>query len=166
MCPSRLAMKTCFKCGQSKPLSEYYRHAGMSDGYLNKCKECAKRDAWKNRQDNLEHYREYDRSRAKLPKRISASQSITAEYRKRYPERYRANNLVSSALKGGKLTKLNCWVCGAGKVEAHHPDYSRPLEVVWLCPEHHKEIHLAYPEEFYDHPTIRTALPEWHPSAG
>ncbi|QMV32651.1 hypothetical protein F1_00023 [Ralstonia phage Heva] len=25
--------------------------------------------------------------------------------------------------------------------EAHHPDYSRPLDVVWLCDHHHKETH-------------------------
>jgi hypothetical protein len=35
------------------------------------------------------------------------------------------------------LVPQPCEVCGATKVEKHHPDYSKPLEVRWLCREHH-----------------------------
>ena len=35
-----------------------------------------------------------------------------------------------------------CSQCGVeGRIEAHHPDYSKPLEVVWLCRIHHVEAH-------------------------
>lgn len=49
---------------------------------------------------------------------------------------------VHIALKAGRLIKKPCSVCGVTeKVEAHHPDYDYPLEVVWLCRQHHYEKH-------------------------
>lgn len=33
--------------------------------------------------------------------------------------------------------------CVTEKTEAHHYDYSRPLEVNWLCIKHHKKLHVA-----------------------
>lgn len=36
--------KVCFKCQKEKLLSEFYKHAEMGDGHLNKCKYCTRRD--------------------------------------------------------------------------------------------------------------------------
>ena len=60
--------KTCFKCKKEKPLSEYYNHKGMSDGHLNKCKECAKLDVKKSYEKNIENveYLEKERLRGRI----------------------------------------------------------------------------------------------------
>ena len=70
-------MKTCFKCGASKPLADFYRHSAMADGCLNKCKECTKSDNWNHRRVNLEKIRAYDRERGALPHRIKGSAENT-----------------------------------------------------------------------------------------
>lgn len=56
-------MKICFKCGKSKPLTDFYKHPQMPDGHVNKCKECNKRDVRKNYAENKTQYQAYDRAR-------------------------------------------------------------------------------------------------------
>lgn len=62
--------------------------------------------------------------------------------KERYPEKIKARELVSRAIKSGKLTKQNCVICGDHNSHAHHEDYSKPLEVIWLCKKHHDEKHV------------------------
>lgn len=57
------------------------------------------------------------------------------------PEKNTAHTAVNAALRSGSLIKQPCEVCGVQKVHGHHDDYSRPLEVRWLCCKHHKEWH-------------------------
>ena len=56
-------------------------------------------------------------------------------------QKKRNREIYKTALRMGKLVKTPCMVCGEVEVEGHHPDYSRPLDVVWLCRKHHMEIH-------------------------
>lgn len=149
-------MKSCFKCGKCKPLTDYYKHAQMADGHLNKCKTCTKADANKHRADNLEVVKAYDRERGGLPHRVAARAAYAATeegkassakakhlYAVSYPDRTKARHAVTNAVRDGRLTP---WpVCAMPectcKPEAHHPDYSQPLDVVWLCDRHHKDAH-------------------------
>jgi len=62
--------------------------------------------------------------------------------KKRHPERVNARQRVYFALKNNRITKGVCEICGNEKVEAHHDDYSKPLEVRWLCRKHHIEFHI------------------------
>ena len=54
-----------------------------------------------------------------------------------------AKDAVHNAIRAGKMIKKPCKICGENKVEGHHPDYTKPLEVVWLCDKHHTEVHCA-----------------------
>lgn len=56
-------------------------------------------------------------------------------------EKNNARSLVSGALKRGDLIKKPCEICGDKEVQGHHPDYSKPLDVRWLCKKHHQEHH-------------------------
>ncbi len=57
----------------------------------------------------------------------------------KYPEKQKARKILNRAVKSGKIDRLPCAVCGKneGRIEAHHEDYAKPLEVIWLCKPHH-----------------------------
>ena len=141
-CPSEQT-KPCFKCHNDLPLTSFYKHPKMKDGRLNKCKECTKADATKHRLDNVERVREYDRERAKSPKRKAALTAQTQRYRALNRVKYLAHNAVNNALARGKLVKPDaCFECKkSGVIHGHHDDYRKSLEVRWLCAVCHSAWH-------------------------
>jgi DNA repair exonuclease SbcCD ATPase subunit len=68
-----------------------------------------------------------------------ASEAARAR-RQNHPKRA-VREATHRALASGKLTREPCEVCGSEVSEAHHADYSKPLEVRWLCRTHHMEQH-------------------------
>ncbi len=48
---------------------------------------------------------------------------------------------VNNAIKSGKIFKEACSLCGKSKSEAHHPNYLKPLFIIWLCKECHSNEH-------------------------
>ena len=129
-------MKKCFKCGETKPLSEFYKHPEMKDGRVNKCKPCNKKDVSDNRLAKIDYYREYDRERGSRQ-----SPEYRKEYMRRYPGKHKAHGIVRRAIRAGNLHPEPCQECGAKETHAHHDDYGKPLNVRWLCPAHHKQWH-------------------------
>ncbi len=67
--------------------------------------------------------------------------------KQRYPERIQARQRVSGAIRSGKLVRAKtCEMCGCETMtEAHHADYSKPLDVTWLCRPCHREIECFLP---------------------
>lgn len=60
------------------------------------------------------------------------------------PEKHRAWEAVGRAVRTGRLARPDaCERCGANEFtpHAHHRDYAKPLNVVWLCPSCHKAEH-------------------------
>lgn len=147
-------MKTCFKCGITRPLLEFYRHPQMADGHVNKCKECNKADVRLSYAARpAEERKAYERSRLNDPKR----KAMVKAYRERQPpERVRAykekwvarnqykrkaQHALANAIREGKVQRQSCERCGSLRAQGHHEDYSKPLDVIWLCPAHHGERH-------------------------
>lgn len=142
----------CKKCGAEKPQSEYYANDRT-------CKECRKVAVRANRLAKLEQYTEYERNRASAPHRVAARLSYSKTERglaagnkaklkhsENNPKKRRTHYAVSNAVRDKKLFKKPCEVCGESKVIAHHCDYDKPLEVMWLCPRHHTDWHKEHGE--------------------
>lgn len=120
-----------------------------------RCKECVKASVRANRAEKIEYYRSYDRLRyreqdhRKEAARNSAKSEAGVRSRQRYAERIkdtpvrRARIAVGNAIRDGKMARgAECFFCGgSARLQAHHPDYSRPLDVFWLCASCHGKLH-------------------------
>lgn len=129
-------MKTCFKCSRTLPLAEFYRHPQMGDGYLGKCKDCTRDDVTEHRIKNVGRIRQYDRERAELPHRVALRARVVKEWRAAHPDRALAQRQLRYAVLTGRVIKPSeCQRCSAvpSRIEAHHHDYTKPLDVEWLC---------------------------------
>jgi hypothetical protein len=131
--------KTCFKCGEVKSLSAFYKHPQMADGRVNKCKGCNKKDVRENRKDNIDYYRAYDRDRGNRQ-----SREYRDAWEKNNPIKKAASTMVGNAVRDGKIAKPGlCECCGSEpkRLHGHHDDYAFPLTVRWMCPGCHSQWH-------------------------
>lgn len=63
---------------------------------------------------------------------------------RRNHQKNRARQMASNAIRAGKLVRQPCEACGLQEgAHAHHEDYSRPLDVRWLCGSCHSWRHNA-----------------------
>lgn len=87
-----------------------------------------------NREVNTRKHRKY----SKTKKGKEAVRRAIRKYELSHPDRRKAWTEAQKINNSGK----SCIVCGELKTHRHHPDISRPLEVVFLCPLHHKQAHM------------------------
>lgn len=144
--------KVCRTCQAEQRVMEYYRQT--NGNFMLDCKACWREKVRANRAANIEYYREFDRQRANLPHRVEAREAYAqtpqgkAAYARahrkfvtRNPIKRAAQNAVNNAIRDGKMTRQPCEKCGNDRAHAHHDDYSKPLDVRWLCTTHHAEWH-------------------------
>ncbi|MES2367165.1 MAG: hypothetical protein V4563_14910 [Pseudomonadota bacterium] len=121
---NRPSEKRCVKCGIVKPASSFYSN-GEGTGYLRpQCKHCY--------------------IRRKIPEKTKARRrKWLLEYHLKNPEKIQARQTLNNRVRNGQITKpKRCEGCRkVRKLHAHHADYSKRLEVKWLCPDCHAEEH-------------------------
>lgn len=92
---------------------------------------------------NKEKIRAYKRKYNKEYRQLHGYKN-EANSKQRYPEKQYARDQLRYAVKKGRVTKMSCVVCDSEYSEAHHPDYTKSLDVIWYCKIHHTEVHRSY----------------------
>jgi hypothetical protein len=133
-------MKKCSCCKILKSSKDFYKCRSFKDGLQYFCKKCSSRSGKYGK-----NIRIADKLYQQKKRKLNSAKKLeeTNKYNHKYPERYKAIYLVSQAIKKGIIKKLNCRICGRKDTQGHHSDYSKPLDVDWLCPIHHKLLHLG-----------------------
>lgn len=119
--------KRCPKCGEDKDTKEFSRNAGRPDGLSGWCKLCMK--------PKITDWRKTTGKQALV--------KSTQKARAKYPEKYKARTIYSNAVAKGDIVRPDrCSRCNEPCIpEGHHTDYSKPLDVVWLCRNCHAKEH-------------------------
>lgn len=168
-------MKICIQCGETKPAEEFRIRLTRSKGcgFHTRCADCRKANRIKyaatHREIHVEKQREYYRehkeelkgykreyylkNRAKFlayhkvyyQKHREEILAQARNYKNKNREKFRARDLVKSAITTGKLIRSKiCEFCTCkAYTDAHHSDYTQPLNVLWFCKSCHKKLHAA-----------------------
>lgn len=119
----------CYDCGKDKEPEQF--QIGIRGKPCSPCLPC-----------RAIRLRDYVAS-GRRPKHSTSYATLKA-WSRRNPHKKSAYNAVQFALRTGKLKRLPCEKCGSAKTHGHHKDYSRKLDVNWLCDGCHKKEHRKY----------------------
>jgi hypothetical protein len=151
-------MLTCSRCKQEKDEDDFYSNRSSPTGRSQWCRRCFNEYMKKRRAENPgmksaegKKYRlKYPgRSTINNKKYLKSHPAKRREKKKRYklrhPEKDKAREAIHRAVRYNKIDKpKTCSMLSAeckGKIDGHHSDYSKPLDVIWVCDYHHKKLH-------------------------
>ena len=139
-------LKVCAACKSTKPTTDFYRDKYTSDRLGCYCKPCAKSKGRTGYYRHREKILAQKAERRKEPEWHSLQKPSLEAYRLRNMDKVNARQKTRRALAKGKIQKLPCETCGNARSYPHHHDYSKPLEVHWLCYSCHGKEHRTSPE--------------------
>lgn len=137
----------CRFCGETKDVKDFNRK--LADGpyepwNLRRCKACAHADYQKQRSKPHVLKKRQQKSSDWKKENPERHAKTAREYRKRNPEKIRAQNRLNYAVRKGRIKRLPCEVCGETEnIHAHHVSYEEKdwYNVRWLCYVCHKLTH-------------------------
>jgi hypothetical protein len=144
--PKTIRGETCWKCPTCKkylPQSRYFKDKRAWNGITSRCRKCHTSASICTR--NAELHRETKRKsaakiRSEFPEKIRLAER--SRPRRKGPK-VKARQILNRAVKSGAIVKPDkCEGCGEKKrLTGHHEDYTKPLEVKWLCYLCHAKRH-------------------------
>ena len=137
-------MRRCYICKKEKSLSEFYKDKTKSLGFSNRCKICNKIQLLKWRIKNRKHVSEYVRKYNQTEKGKEIKRKNQIRDRMTKPLACKAVHKLNYAIQKGIIIRKPCVICGK-KAQAHHSDYTKPYDVIWLCSLHHTRLHHTLP---------------------
>jgi hypothetical protein len=147
---AQMLEKVCSACGISKPIAEFpiWKKRGHLKPYA-KCRDC--RNSAYRTPEAREVVNTQRAANHGLESRKRAERNHARVRYEKFPEKNRASRLVRFAIMDGTLKRpCACESClvvpkphrdGRSAIQAHHDDYSKPLDVRWLCHGCHIKQH-------------------------
>lgn len=144
-------MKKCNNCNIKKKFEDFHVCKTTKDGRRSICKLCRNAGTRKYYSENTEKIAKKNKLRGRkyYATRNTEWNSKNKEKRLKYvrdwksknKHKVKAHNILMQAIKTGEVKRGKCEFCGNRKTHGHHEDYNKPLDVVWLCSEHHGKVH-------------------------
>ena len=139
-----LTTKHCNKCNTTKSTKLFHNTKLTKDKKSAYCKDCTKAYDVLYRAKNRDKKKRQDKAYSLTEKGKSSHNASTKKWNYNNALKSKAHTLLNNSVRDGKIVKPNkCKECNnETNIQAHHEDYSKPLDVVWLCVSCHKIRHL------------------------
>lgn len=156
----RKAKQREYNATHKKEISE--RNRRYRESHKEELREYQKKYRETHKEGKSEYLKQYRRDNAKRLKELgreyrqkNATELAKKKKRKNESIYNFAGVKLNYAKRKGRIKQKPCEVCGDENSQAHHCDYNKPLDVIWLCPKHHSEWHqnntpIYYKEENRD----------------